>query len=193
MTKKSYPRNPEIWKLAKNQCGPKTEAGKLKVSVNSIKHKNAFKYRNKGSKLSKLSKLAKCSACPLRHDCPDFDPDDKGCQVRYNAMVEVIKRTPTKQLDEVLEMEDLFVMLKGELTVDHYNMLITGDWAHYKDFMYKFRTLTDTLEKLHKMKHGSKVTVKKEMSYADVQNQLIKMSKVAEAEVVSEVNENDNP
>ena len=163
--------NPNIKNLRKP--GPITFAGKLKNSVHAVKFKGAGLRRNQNG-ISMVSNLAKCSLCPIKDTCPYFDPEDKGCLVRYNAMVDWVKKTNMKDLTEVRELEDMYMRLRGDLEVEELIALSKGK-SYNERIMLKMRLGKEMLQDMHKMKHGSKLEIKNYISFEDIRKKFMQI------------------
>lgn len=135
----------------RGQTGARTEQGKRRVSLNAFKHgKNRDSKKKQFGRLSRVSKLASCGNCPIKDTCPHFDPEDKGCELRYLAYVDWVINS---NKDEIKELNDVCGLLKGKLIV---NELRDGKEGKINNLstLKLIKEITDTLVKLHKLKQG---------------------------------------
>lgn len=134
-------KNPEIWKLAKNQTGPKTALGKLKVSQNAKKHSGKALQRSKDSLL--MQQMAQTGEVAGLED--------------HNAYVTWLRSFRTRQLQEVVELENLHHLLKGEI-IQSIEPKINNSEEFSKLDLLRFKLLQEILISLHKVKSGERHT-----------------------------------
>lgn len=147
-------KDPEIWKLAKNQTGPKTEMGKLKVSQNAKKHSGRALQRSKDSLL--MQQMTQAGAA--------------GQLGNYNAFVVWLRSYKSKDLQEILELENLHHLLKGDLVVAFMSRT-NKDEEFSKSDLQKFKLLKDILIALLKIRNGGKVDTK--IKYKSIQDLIL--------------------
>lgn len=146
--------------------GPVTEEGKLRSRLNSLKPMKAT--GNKGYQKMVEVEIGKNEATTeakhLLRQLMKKSPYDM--IHRYNLFVIWLKSMTGKEIKEIIELENLFQLIKDRFAIEQLNSVAEGKPLNKLD-IEKIKALADILEKLNTMKYGKK-NVNVNVGYDDI-------------------------
>ena len=150
--------NPNIREISKKSTGPRTIEGIAKQHMNRSSHQIGNTQR--------LGRLDSSFNRALLDK--GFDPRDKRAFYVKQMFASWAKTIRFKDMNELIELENTFNVVKQSLIKTIYNKL-SKEQKLSPDDMYKLKFLVDTGEKLYKLKYGTKLTKEvRTVDYKDV-------------------------
>ncbi len=139
--------NPNVVEDTKDkQTGPKTEIGKLKCSLNPIKHTGNASQLNQHND-SKITQMMKKAGV-------DFSKVEDAIEKR-NLFTIFIKSKSTEELTEIQRLDTVIQILESDIAVRAMKKLEEGNPLSDEDVRI-IKLLKETLEASHKLKFGDK-------------------------------------
>ncbi len=139
--------NPNILSdLEGKRTGPKTEIGKLKISLNAVKHIGTAAESNQHGD-SKITQMMKKAGV-------DFSKVESAIEKR-NLFTIFIKSKSTEELTEIQRLDTVIHILESDIAVRVMKKLEKGIALSDEDGRI-IKLLKETLEANHKMKYGTK-------------------------------------
>ncbi len=175
--------NPEIWRYAKNQTGPKTPEGKLRASLNArkkpIKDANAHTSANsKGGGVMDLKGESMVTKL-MKEAGVDFSKPKEAIEKRN--LFEVWLRSFTGDgYTEIQKLDSVIQILDTDMSQRVMKKLENGVPLSEADTRL-IRLLKESLESLHRMKFGDKKT-NVNVSYKDIREMMFADSGYGEGE-----------
>ncbi len=139
--------NPNILEdIEGKRTGPKTEIGKLKTSLNSVKHTGTASTLNQHGD-SKITQMMKKAGV-------DFSKVEDAIEKR-NLFTIFIKSKSTEELTEIQRLDTVIQILESDIAVRAMKKLEEGVPLSDEDVRI-IKLLKETLEASHKLKFGDK-------------------------------------
>ena len=138
--------NPDIMEISKKSTGPTSEMGKLKSSMNSMKHKKQGTYLNQlgDSRITKMMKEAGV----------DFSKLDSALKQKNIFMI-WLKSKSTEELTEINRLDQIIQLLDSDMSMRVMRKLEKG-LPLDDDDVKLIRLLKDCLSTSHELKFGTK-------------------------------------
>lgn len=90
---------------------------------------------------------------------------------RRDLVYKWIRSKSTKDIKEIVELENMFSLLKGTTDEIIYKKFVIGDKKFNKEDLAYFKLLKEVLVDLHKLKHGEK-RFNVNVGYKDIQEMM---------------------
>lgn len=147
------------------KTGPTTEYGKLKSALRGLKPLGTLK---KNNNLNRMIEFGTDSGEARKILNELFRKSKYNASKRYNLFVLWLKAHTTKQLREIVELENIYWLVQDKVAVSLINKTIEGKPLTPAD-IEQMKFLKDCLETLHNLKFGKK-QVNVNTSFKDVRD-----------------------